>query len=471
MKKKNILILLMSSLFVVSCDNSLDLTPEDSLTPTVIFSTETLTRGAVNGMYSTCQSSNVLSGSYDASTEWQADNVNFVGSFPTFNEIKLYTTLSDNTSIANFWSAHYRVINQANAIIKFTPDVPSATGNVFTAAEKSDLIGQAKFIRALMYLRLSANFGQQLQQNAGGNGLSVPLVLEPFEGAVIFPSRSTLTQVHTQIENDLKEASLQITVGSDRTKGTVAGANALLARLYLYQEKWGPAANAANNVINTAGFTFFPTSGFTFYNTVNPEFVFQLQNIAGDNSPAESYSNLFNGTNVNGRGDCPFSQDLKNLFLTEPNDIRYSSTLTRTGIAANSVSDLFTTKYPNAATRVDDPPVIRISEMFLIRAESNLRGTLSIGGSTPVQDVNRTRVRAGLTPLASVTLTAILNERRKEFCFEGLRRMDLLRNNLPLRNPTMSNHVESQPGKERTIFPIPQREMDVNKSLVQNPGY
>lgn len=469
MKNIKLVLFIVSSFLFFSCDNSLDLKPEDSLTPTVIFSNETLTRGAVNGIYSACQSSNVLNGSYDASTEWQSDNVDFVGSFPTFNEIKLYTTLSDNTSISSFWTQHYFVINQCNNVIKNTMSVPSVTGNEFTLSEKNDLIGQAKFIRALMYLRLSANFGHQLQQNPGGTGLSVPLVLEPFSGAIVFPERASLLNVHLQIEKDLNDAVKEITPSTDRTKATVAGAKALLARLYLYQEKWLLAANAANDVINTSGFTL--ASNFSFYNSINNEFVFQLQNIAGDTSPAESYANLFNGTTHNGRGDCPFSQDLIDLFLSEPGDIRVSSTLTRLGNAANSVSRLFTLKYNLASTKTEDPPVIRISEMFLIRAEANLRGGISVGGVTPAQDVNRTRVRAGLTPLTSVTLTDILNERRKEFCFEGLRRMDLLRNNLPLRSASMANHEDSKPGKDKTIYPIPQREIDVNKSLKQNPGY
>ncbi|WP_300977134.1 RagB/SusD family nutrient uptake outer membrane protein [Flavobacterium sp.] len=460
----------MSSLLFFSCDNTLDLNPEDSLTPAVVFSNETLANGALNGMYSACQSSNVLSGSYDAATEWQTDNVKFVGSFPTFNDIYNYTTLSDNTSIAGFWAAHYVAILQANGLIKNVPNVPSQPTNAFTPAEKANIIGQAKFIRALMYFRLSANFGHQLQQNLKETNLSVPLVLEPFEGNIDYPKRSTLKEVHGQIEKDLLDAISSISVTStDRTKGTVAGAKALLARLYLYQEKWAQAADFANQVINTPGFSL--ATNFTFYNTLSPELIFTLQNVAGDAAPSESYSNLFNGINANGRGDCPFSDNLKALFTSEAGDLRFSAALTRTGTNAVSVSDLFTTKYPNAATRTDDPPVIRISEMFLIRAEANLRGGLSVGGSTPAADVNRTRVRAGLTPLASVTLTQILDERRKEFCFEGLRRMDLLRNNLPLRSAGLAQSAESAPGADKTIYPIPQRERDINPNIEQNKGY
>ena len=470
MKNKNTIFLLMSSVLFFSCDNTLDLKPEDSLTPAVVFSNETLTNGALNGMYSACQPSNVLSGSYDAATEWQTDNVNFVGSFPTFNEIFNYNTLSDNTSTSGYWISHYAAILQANAVIKNTPMVPSQPTNAFTDAEKANIVGQAKFVRALLYLKLSANYGHQLQQNLKEANLSVPLVLEPLEGTVEYPKRSTLKEVHGQIEKDLLDAVGTISPTSiDRTKATVASAKALLARLYLYQEKWAQAADYANQVINTTGFTL--ATNYTFYNTLSPELIFTIQNVAGDAAPAESYSKLFNGSNANGRGDCPFSNNLKALFTAEAGDIRFSATLTRNGTNAVGQVDLFTTKYPNGSTNTDDPPVIRISEMYLIRAESNLRGGLTVGGVLPVTDVNRTRVRAGLTALTAVTLTDILNERRKEFCFEGLRRMDLLRNNLPLRSAGLANTAESAPGADKTIYPIPQRERDINPNLEQNKGY
>jgi hypothetical protein len=103
-------------------------------------------------MYSTLQSSNTLSGIPDTMSEWQADNVEFVGSFPTFDEIYAYNTLSDNTSILAVWNAHYLTINQANQIIKNVPLVPGAD---FTVARKNDLIGQARFVRALMHFKLS----------------------------------------------------------------------------------------------------------------------------------------------------------------------------------------------------------------------------------------------------------------------------------------------------------------------------
>ena len=158
------------------------------------------------------------------------------------------------------------------------------------------------------------------------------------------------------------------------------------------------------------------------------------------------------------------------LFNSEVGDLRISATLTRNGTSAAQVNDLFTSKYPDAVSNTDDPNVIRVSEMYLIRCEANLRGGTTVG-DLPINDFNRTRLRASLLPLVTITLTDILNERRKEFCFEGLRRMDLLRNDLPLRSASLPNSSVSQPNSPKVIFPIPQRDLDINPNLQQNAGY
>lgn len=470
---KNIKFLFINLLLVgtfISCDKSLDLEPEDSLTPSVIFSNQTLAQSALEGMYSNCQQADALSGTFDAMTEWQSDNVNFVGSFPTFNEIKDYAILSANGSIANVWIDHYEVINNANVIIARVPNVSDPN---FIQADKDNMVGQAKFIRALMFFRLSQSFGVQLKQDPTGNQKSIPLALVPFEGNVLFPSRNTLNEVYNQIEADLLSAEMTIT-NTSKAKATAASAQALLARLYLYKENWSGAATYAQKVISTPGISM--AANYSFYNAASPEHVFQLQNVAGDaqGGASPAYSSLFNPVLFGGRGDCPFSQDLKDLFLLKPTDLRYSITLTRSGNNAGNVLDLFTRKYPNG-TRTDDPNVLRVSEMHLIRCEANFKGGLSVGGIAPLVDLNRTAIRAGLSGANLYTVVNnqnILDERRKEFCFEGLRRMDLLRNNLPLRPATNAQFAKSAPNQPYVTFPIPQREIDINPALSpNNAGY
>lgn len=468
---KKIFFLTITAIGLLSCDNSLELYNKDGSDSQIVFSTPAGAKATTEGIYSAAQNADALCGGLDATGEFQSDNVTFYGSFPTLIDIRDYTTVANNSSVSGYWAAHYGVIGVANFVIKFTPTVPSTIANPFPIDERNDLIGQAKFMRALMHFRLSQYFGHQLQQKAGKNNLSIPYVTQPYEGTLIPFPRLTLEEVHNSIERDLLDAiNVNVITNTSRTKATVDAAKALLARLYLYQEKWDKAANYADEVISSGSSTF--STGFAFYNNNNAEMIFSLQNITGDvvSGTGLSYDQFFNGVNAGGRGDCPFSDDLWNLF--DASDLRRGTALVRTGTAAsNAGTKNFTRKYPNGTTRTSDPSVLRISEMYLIRGEANFRGGTSIG-DTPLNDINKTRIRATLAPLTTLTINDILDERRKEFCFEGLRRMDLLRYNLPLRNASLPQTVFSQPGADKTIFPIPASQVDVtNGLLIQNPSY
>ena len=112
--------------------------------------------------------------------------------------------------------------------------------------------------------------------------------------------------------------------------------------------------------------------------------------------------------------------------------------------------------------RFGDVPVIRLSEMYLTRAEANQRSSTAVG-ATPLSDVNAIRTRAGLPALAAVTLADILKERRSELAFEGQFLPDVKRTQTAVGALAWNS--------PKLIMPIPQREMDVNKKLVQNEGY
>ena len=459
---RNISKAVLASLAMVACDQELELAPEDILDKEVSFSNETTTRGVLTGVYSTAQQDDVLNGTPQLMGEWQSDNVDFVGSFPTFNQIKLYTTLSDNTSIAGIWDDSYETIGGANLVIENTPLVDDPN---FTEEERNEVIAEAKFLRALVYFNISNLFSQPLQVG-GGSTLAVPLVTEPFEGEVTYPERASLAAVQGQIETDLLEAIPFLTDG-DNSRASAGAAKALLARLYLYQEKWAEAADYANQVIQDPNYVL--ASDYSFYDTFSSEFVFTLVNTAADGQDSgEGFSGLTNPTPA-GRGDAPFSDNLIAAFEEEVGDLRYAE-LVQTGTDALGTVRPFSAKFPEAINNSDNAPVIRVTEMYLTRAEANFRGGTTIGAA-PLSDINTLRTRAGLTPLVTLDLDQILNERRKELCFEGHRRMDLLRNNLNLRRPGMANEAESAPGQPKTIFPIPALQRDLNTNMEQNPGY
>jgi len=354
---------------IMSCDSKIDeIAPENSITDTVIFSNKEQATSVIIGMYGEAQSDAILNGTPQLLTEWQADNIEFVGSFTTFQQVYEYTTLATNTSIDPFYEEAYDLIRQCNLVLE---NIPLVEDPAFTDEEKSDAVGQAKFLRALVYLQLNNLFGD----NTSETNLSVPLVTTVLSVTDPDQERNTIAEVYNQIEIDLNEAISGI-INTDRSKATSAAAKALLARVKLYRGEYPTARNLANEVIDS-GFSTLATD-YAFYNTLSNEFIFTLANTSNDGqTTGQGWSGLTQPV-PDGRGDAPFSQNLLDAFATEPGDLRFSA-LTQTGTDAAGLTKTFTTKFPDAITNSANAPVIRITEMYLIRAECNLRLSTSVG--------------------------------------------------------------------------------------------
>lgn len=486
MNKKYILRILGLSLALgaFSCEDKLnELRPEQELTPEAAFASEATTISTLLGVYSTMQNYELFGGLPQVIGDYQADNVEFVGSFPTLQEIATYNVVAANTSIEALWQVHYRAILRANKVIANTPTVEDPG---FTEEEKAQVIAEAKFLRALLYFQLSNLFSQPYQVSEGTN-LSVPLVLDPFVEEITFPARATLNEVHAQIETDLMEAIPALNTAAEfgdpaqmRGRATVGAAQALLARLYLYRENWAQAEEYARKVLADPAYALAPD--YSFYNANSSEDIFTIQNSAIDNGRTGSggLASYYQPTSEGGRGDAPFSEDLLAAYAMNVDatgnviDKRFTA-LNSEGVAADAQTHVFTEKYPDAVNNSDNSPVIRVTEMVLTLAEAIAHQA----GITPeaIALMNELRARAGL-PLWTVAtfsspeefINAILVERRKELAFEGFRRMDLLRYEMPLRT-SGEGADKAGFGGDFTILPIPQREIDQNPSLVQNPGY
>jgi starch-binding outer membrane protein, SusD/RagB family len=128
-------------------------------------------------------------------------------------------------------------------------------------------------------------------------------------------------------------------------------------------------------------------------------------------------------------------------------------------------------KYPIDYTGGDnannDYVYLRYADVLLMKAEAILRGGTDPLGQTAVQLVNLVRARAGAAALGSVTLDQLLDERGREFYWEGWRRQDLIRFGKFL------NAWQEKPASDakRLLFPIPARSLAANPNLTQNPGY
>ncbi|MFS4493861.1 RagB/SusD family nutrient uptake outer membrane protein [Maribacter sp. 2308TA10-17] len=467
MKKLQKITTLLGLLLIFSCEDQLNVVPEDSVESATVFNTRGSINGAVVGIYSKNQSGD-LNGNIQLMSDFMSDNVKFVGSFPSLQEIDQFETLATNATIDNIWLDSYEVIGAANNIIVNLPnvDLPDLSDD-----EKAQFIGEAKFLRALTYFQLVNIFAQPYQFSNGSN-LGVPLVTEPFLAESVLSDfqleRSTVNEVHALVEQDLLDAITNLPE-SNGLRAEAGAARALLARLYLYREQWADAASFADQVINSSEYSLAPVYDFYDDSPESAENIFSVVNTPTD-GPQEAagsdevYVNFYNAA-PGGRGDAPFSQDLLDAFASEAGDLRFS-TLSVAASDAQGNDTFFTTKYPDVVNNASDGMVLRVTEMYLIRAEANFRNGTSVGDS-PLNDINRLRARAGLANLASVDLAIISTERRKELCFEGHRRMDLLRNNLNLRP---DGGAISAPGADKVIFPIVDDETTNNPNITQNPG-
>ncbi|MBK0378408.1 RagB/SusD family nutrient uptake outer membrane protein [Mucilaginibacter segetis] len=160
------------------------------------------------------------------------------------------------------------------------------------------------------------------------------------------------------------------------------------------------------------------------------------------------------------RGGQPlvFTEDVSLNFSTEAQGIRVFKYFPQPS-ANNTVNDDHAT---------NDYVILRYADVLLEKAEAIMRGGTDPMGQTALQIVNAIRAPRGASALATVDATSMLAERGRELYWEGWRRNDLI------RFEKFNDPVDQRPNasdKTRTLYPIPQRAVDTNPNLKQNPGY
>jgi len=452
----NILFACMFLMALSSCKKALDINPVDTIEQKNALLTSKDVEGALVGAYSDLGSRNFFGGRPFLIADFLAntDAIEWFGTYEELTQAINKSLLKTNVFVDNVWAAGYTAINDANNVIAALDKVE--------AAKKSRVEGEAKFIRGAAYFELVRLFGKAYNDGSPTTNPGVPIVLTPTtlitESSYV--SRATVTAVYNQAITDLTdaEAKLPATNGFFATKSAAA---AMLARLYLQMGNYSAAGAAANRVITSGNYQLtgtylgafprMPESGKPAKpgdNSTEDVFAMQVTTLSGFNG----FNEFYGSSTFGGRGDAVISQDWI--------DATYSSDDDRIN-AFYDDDDIFTAKYGNQFGNV---PVIRLAEMYLIRAECNVRlaPAAPIGGVTPLQDLATVRDRAGLTT-TTATLADILDERKLEFAFEGFSLHDAKR--------TQTNIGSLPWNSPKLVFPIPQREIDANTKLVQNADY
>ncbi len=463
---------------LTACDQTVDRQPEQEIPIDQIFQDVSGAQSALTGAYDGLQSDGVYGGFPVMAGDFTADVANFSGSFTTWQQAQAFNVSSTHGPTENLWQDHYNVINRVNLIIDNTPDVEG-----ITQEEVDDIVGQAKFIRALAYFNLVRWFAQPYDPEAGTND-QPGVILQTTGVASTDPEfnkpRASVEEIYTQIRNDLTDAISRLEIKGARKRAGQSVAKALLAKVDLYQGQWDDAAERAGEVISQDPFSLSSSITEPYRNELSTEIVFEVSFSAIDNSGTNAFmSSFYLPGDLGGRGDLnPLGQ-----FTTsaESGDLRAdpstagpteSGEINGNGLLYSYDGNLWTNKWTQDSFG-DDMPVLRVAEMYLIRAEGLARGSGSAADAR--EDVNAIRNRAGLDDVSSSLsgqdlIDEIITQRRYELAFEGDRRHDLQR----LGRTINSGTGTLQPGDSQRILPIPNRAIQVNDALdqsSQNPGY
>ncbi len=460
-------VLLMLSLF--SCEDILNTEPNDRLTNETALSDYDGVVATLLGGYDRLRNTNsYYRRDFVVIAETLADNLK-----QTINNSSRLNGISGNAPYAHFfiWVQAYRVINSANFVISAIDNITDAT-----QSQLDQVHAEALFLRALAHFDLVRVYARNPNFSVG-EPLGIPIVTEIVSPTESFPERNTIDEVYAQIIADLNQAAgLVNTSISFPNRASASAIQALLARVHLYAGNWEEAITASTKVIDNVGFDIEKTDYKKIFSNQS-ETIFGIS-FLGDESPGLNgslegvlYVDPESGI---GYGDFVARQDILNLY--GPDDIR-AALFTHTSKSGEEVDYVGKFIGYGGSFGLDHIPLIRLSEMYLTRAEALAELGTNLAGA--ISDLNYIRNRAGLPNTTASSqadvIDAVLQERRLELAFEGHRIFDLKRKGMDI--PKGMSGVDCQgecsiPYTDfRVIANIPIAETDVNSNLKQNPGY
>lgn len=442
---KKIKYILLVGLPLWACNDQLDLYSPQAIVNEVALNSDANVKTVLMGLYDAASDGDVYGGNALRNAELLGadDELVFSGTFGDPSEIWRKEITTVNIDVANYWMDSYRTINIANNILSAI--------EVVNEEDRSRIAAEARFIRGLVYFDLVRYFSKPYNAGTAAADLGVPIVVTPNSTEAV--ERSSVADVYAQAVADLVFAETNLPATNGYYASSIA-ASALLARLYLQQSDFTNARDAANRAIAAAdaeGYELVGDIAEAFNNSANSTediFAIQVSTQDGVNNMQLFFASASNG----GRGDIEIQTKHLNLYNAADarGDFFYVDPAT---------GDTRTSKWTNQFGVI---PMIRLTELYLIRAETNIRLGSSVG-DTPANDLDRIRSRAGLARIDAPVLSDVLNERKLELAFEGHLIHDIKR-----LGGTADGFTA---GANELVFPIPQRERNINPDLSQNPGY
>ena len=370
------------------------------------------------------------------------------------------------------YSSYYGLIDNANRVLKY---VDVVSGNV-TQARRDEIRGQLLGMRGLAHFSLLQSFAKAYDPS---ERLGVAIVLESNPAGR--SARNTMAESVAAIEKDLADAKalLPAVSGTSAFSDTVLNRiniAAYQARIALWKRDYPAAITFANEVINSGIKPLVSDADFAgIWNDLGSDTKYGInETLFRIRFPNSSSLGALWTTTAGGLIYVAPSDKL--VSTMDSSDIRRTAFIGTDGDGNNYVNKYYTS---SRGGRVVDLKAIRTAEVYLIRAEAYARQSTPnvTAGAADLNFVRSKRI-TGYTDetfaSASDLANAVVEERFKELCFEGLRFFDLKRLGLPVQRNSTDASPEWQTlaaSSYRFVFPIPNAAILANPNMEQNAGY
>ena len=513
MKKYLSYLLVASTIFIVSCDEDLTETfAPGQLTEEVAIVTSTDMQRLLNSGYNilTDRTAPVFTSVFtDEATKGFNNGGQGVSAEIVFN------IFPSSTAPTAIWQSNYFALARINRVI--------ARASSIVAVDAADqqfidrLKAEALILRAYAHLNILAYYSPNTKDNSALAGVLADRVI----GTDELPLRSTNGEFYTLIHSDL-DAALTILATNTATAPAVFQANrnfakGLKARAYAYKGDYTNAEIWADDVIATSGVNLATPAQYrqvfwTDNEPANVEVLFRLKRTVQQNAQG---TNLHNGwcsirPSVGGSPFYEVGRTLFNILDANSSDIRRSVIIAPSSIISptwetdadylgsdrlvlhkhGGVATGSTTAATSATNAFNnDHKVMRISEMYLIKAECRAAANDFAGVATAIDAIRDARYGSNQVAPSYADATAawkgVLDERRLELAFEGHRFIDIKRLGVQAGISGLDRHPRDYDGLNipggnpvnlpltsyKWALPIPQDEINANGSIQQNAGY
>lgn len=438
----------------LSCEKMLEVdVPENQIPTEAVFETVQTANAALAELYAGLYASSPLSGNQTGRLMGSyTDDLNYYGTNSTTGLYDIFQNqqIDTNAAISTYWTAAYRLIYVANAILEGTEK-----SSTISVKEKQRIKGEALLVRSILFFYLQQVFGDIPYPTTTDYQLNKSL------------SKTPSSEVLTRLENDFGSSVSMLTDTYRSTERIIPNrkvAQLMLAKIYMIQSKWNNAEILLKNITQSSQYQFENDLTKVFTKT-GSHILWQLKPKNSGDATQEVIAYYFTGA---APSNYALSQDLMNSFAAaDQRKNQWTATVT---VGQNSWYR--PAKYKVLTNNTSEYSVIfRLEEVYLLLAET-LAQQDKIAESLPY--VNATRQRATLLALSmpiskQSLLNEILQENRKEFFTEmghrffDLKRMNRLGDLLPLKTNWKTYH---------SLWPLPQKELLLNPNLnPQNNGY